>query len=1019
MSRPPVSLKEQVEEIVSSVSSELGQRDVGDRYPCLLRIGDDWEKYPFPWEPFRDLAGLLEWPETAPPIVFVSNRAKKNEPLVGTFSDPHPHLRISVSPAVHLVAILNTWVEQLIGYFPEPATPIDWFLKQLQLKPMEVSPEVRQFLGLEPSRKKEPTQLSVTVKEIIKDLGSSEVSAFTLAEQIQTRHGEYASHRLAEVQLVPPEGVAVHAWEDWRDSVANLYDQSALAGSQHEVIDGRLLLAGLGLLEPALLEALEEAGAWAPLLLEIDEAVVPTSGHLRNALKAIQLAHGYKSDRPDGDDQLSFQGEVNALCEVIMDPDVSPPLAVGLFGSWGSGKSFFMEKMRERVYELTSSSPEDRPKNVVQIRFNAWHYADTSLWASIAVEIFERLADPEPIDHEQREQWLIDRGDPKRKEREKLLTNLETFREARATLEKEREHLQEEQTRLRKVRQNAKTARKKAIESSSLLNVAAELVKDTQIKAGLTEISQNLGMTPAVDQLTELAKELHTASGYFTAIWRKVENKSFAVGLFAAALVLLVYAAATGSSSWFEGLLPAIGSVVSVVVAATKYLRPAAQSVNRGLATISTTIETVTEAEQRLLAKRSSQERQLDLLLADHNEQISESTKSIAALNEQIATLTSQADALAVGRGLNDFLADRADGYQKHLGVVGMLHRDFRLLDAQLRAQSASDENSGLPQIERVVLYVDDLDRCSPEKVLEVLETVHLLLALELFIVVVGVDPRWLQRSLRYQYRDLCLSNEPSKDPYLQAMPTEYLEKIFQIPLTLPAMETAAYGKLVSSLAPGTALPSAEPAPEVSTGPTHRAVIPDSPGGSRAPTRALLQVQEGSAAQGSGGKSIDLTSEEVLFAQQLGGLVDTPRAAKRLMNTYRLIRATQHVGSRSRFLGTGGEPGEYFAALTLLAVAAGYPTLADRLLVALEEDAATHQIADWEAFLNELEPAKGRLVPNDIANPKDDDLIAKAAAAEWENMYNGLRASLNGNKLRLLQPYKHWGRTVARFSFTL
>jgi hypothetical protein len=30
-------------------------------------------------------------------------------------------------------------------------------------------------------------------------------------------------------------------------------------------------------------------------------------------------------------------------------------------------------------------------------------------------------------------------------------------------------------------------------------------------------------------------------------------------------------------------------------------------------------------------------------------------------------------------------------------------------------------------------------------KVVGVLEAVHLLLALELFVVVVGVDPRWLQ----------------------------------------------------------------------------------------------------------------------------------------------------------------------------------------------------------------------------------------------------------------------------------
>ena len=60
-----------------------------------------------------------------------------------------------------------------------------------------------------------------------------------------------------------------------------------------------------------------------------------------------------------------------------------------------------------------------------------------------------------------------------------------------------------------------------------------------------------------------------------------------------------------------------------------------------------------------------------------------------------------------------------------------------------------------LPRIDRIVLYIDDLDRCPPDRVVEVLEAVHLLLAGELFVVVVAVDPRWMLRAIRYHYRDL------------------------------------------------------------------------------------------------------------------------------------------------------------------------------------------------------------------------------------------------------------------------
>lgn len=1031
MERPPQSLSERIEEILRAVEAESGQRATYDRYPCLLRVGDDWQSYPFSWEPFRDLAGPLNWPEDAPPILVLSSKEALPEPLMGTFSEPHPYLRMRVSPATPLTAVVERWILQLSGYLPPLSKPNDWFLKNLQLEPAQVSAAVRQFLGLEQPGDAKPAGMSATVQGVAEELGSSQVSAFAIFETLKQRHPEYASHRLGQATLEVPPEAASHEWEVWRDSVAQLYDEGAVAKSHHQVIDGRLLLVGLGLFEKPLREALEKADLWAALLLEIDEAVVKPSGPLRDALNAIQLAHGYRSDRAEGDDHLGIRGEVNALCEVIMDPKVAPPLAVGLFGTWGSGKSFFMEKMRERVHELTSAKAENRPKNVVQIRFNAWHYADTSLWASLAVEIFERLADPEPVLPEEREKWLHGRGDPKRKEREQLLTNLETYREARAALEKECEHLETEKRRLEKEREQAEEKRRNDIEQSSLTMVAAELARDDEVKKGLENISRELGLKPAVDQLNVISRELQSASGYLTATWRKIEDKRWTVGLLAAALVLLVLTlggSLSGYASWLGGLIPGLGSLASMMLAASKHILPAAQTVNRALAQVSATIERVSQLEEELAAKRSREEQELELRLAQHNEQIAAATRGIAALDEKIAGIAAQADALTVGRRLYDFLADRAAGYQKHQGVIGMLHRDFRLLDAQLRAQSSAAEIAGLPRIDRVVLYIDDLDRCSPAKVLEVLEAVHLLLALELFIVVVGVDPRWLQRSLRHQYRSLCLSEDPSRDPYLQAMPTEYLEKIFQIPLTLPAMEAKAYGALISSLAPGTALPAPAPPPENPSTTTRRASSPDSPGGDRAPTRALLQVQEGSAAQGRGGTSIDLTSEEVGFVQQLGGLVHTPRAAKRLMNTYRLIRATQHVGSRSRFLGADGNPGEYYAVLTLLAIAAGYPTLADRVLVALEDDAQKLQIGKWADFLDGLEPGKGKLLPADIFSekqedglvyPKQDDLLSQTAAAEWENMFLGLMGSLALNRLEGLEPYQRWGRTVARFSFTL
>ena len=75
--------------------------------------------------------------------------------------------------------------------------------------------------------------------------------------------------------------------------------------------------------------------------------------------------------------------------------------------------------------------------------------------------------------------------------------------------------------------------------------------------------------------------------------------------------------------------------------------------------------------------------------------------------------------------------------------------------------------------VNRVVLYVDDLDRCQPAVVVKVLEAVHLLLSYPLFVVVVAVDAHWVSKSLATVYPTLLAGGGVTPD--------NYLEKIFQL----------------------------------------------------------------------------------------------------------------------------------------------------------------------------------------------------------------------------------------------
>ena len=54
---------------------------------------------------------------------------------------------------------------------------------------------------------------------------------------------------------------------------------------------------------------------------------------------------------------------------------VRPPLALGLFGHWGTGKSFFMRRMQERIdvlEEVSRKAGGDSPfcERFLQVQFN-------------------------------------------------------------------------------------------------------------------------------------------------------------------------------------------------------------------------------------------------------------------------------------------------------------------------------------------------------------------------------------------------------------------------------------------------------------------------------------------------------------------------------------------------------------------------------------------------------------------------------------------------------------------------
>src|SRR5690606_40859493 len=121
------------------------------------------------------------------------------------------------------------------------------------------------------------------------------------------------------------------------------------------------------------------------------------------------------------------------------------------------------------------------------------------------------------------------------------------------------------------------------------------------------------------------------------------------------------------------------------------------------------------------------------------------------------------------------------------LGLISIIRRDFEILNdlftdhnqEATKIKDAKDFKDKFKKpLERIILYIDDLDRCPEENVVQVLEAVNLLMAFPLFVVIVGVDPRWVKNASikRHQLQFTKSMEVNGIDPISTS---DYLEKIF------------------------------------------------------------------------------------------------------------------------------------------------------------------------------------------------------------------------------------------------
>ncbi|MEM8485425.1 MAG: SUMF1/EgtB/PvdO family nonheme iron enzyme [Bacteroidota bacterium] len=102
----------------------------------------------------------------------------------------------------------------------------------------------------------------------------------------------------------------------------------------------------------------------------------------------------------------------------------------------------------------------------------------------------------------------------------------------------------------------------------------------------------------------------------------------------------------------------------------------------------------------------------------------------------------------------------------------------------------------------KLVVFIDDLDRCRPDKSIEVLESIKLFMDVEGCFFVLGLDHGVISRGVEIKYRELGWNDEKriDLDPEYAMEGRRYLEKIIQVPFEIPPIEGNVMREFVQKL---------------------------------------------------------------------------------------------------------------------------------------------------------------------------------------------------------------------------
>ncbi|MCY6483854.1 P-loop NTPase fold protein [Clostridium aestuarii] len=425
------------------------------------------------------------------------------------------------------------------------------------------------------------------------------------------------------------------------------------------------------------------------------------------------------------DDYLNISKDIEAFVNLIVHEDLRLPLTIGIFGGWGAGKTFFADSL----VKMIKSNLNDK---CVIVPFNAWNYYDSNIVVNLVYKIFDTINNKiREIKHDDNNnEFLKELNHYKEFLKEDKFNNIKELNHKISILE-----------------ENLKNNKKKLIEHiiNNISSVVGEIDEFKSLLNQANDINDNIRELEQefkkVVSLISVIKE-----NYKSVIWIAILGTVISVSL-----PLLKY------SKIHSGISEILTFILVGVKLTVKYISRITNNklLKKVLSEVGPNIQRINDRESCLTILKSKRNKRE----CEFNQ-----------LNDDNITISF----------LRDYIMKKlaTNGYRDNMGFINTVKEDIDNLNSIINTKVINDKELNL---NKIILVVDDLDRCPEEKVVQVLQAIQLLLSTDMFIVILAVDSKWIDNCITSIY-DKMINNKKNNNENKNFFAINYLEKIIHIP---------------------------------------------------------------------------------------------------------------------------------------------------------------------------------------------------------------------------------------------